>query len=129
LGLQFDADADTSMLVEYYFNGRGLAGSSLDAVNGHADPIVLESYGSFGVSRHYVMERLSRGLGDGISLEAFNVHSLGDSSGVASFRIEKKHGSTVIALRIRAFYGPQVSEFGGSQRMWDGMLEARLVLF
>jgi hypothetical protein len=129
LGLQFDADSDTSMLVEYYYNGRGLEGSSLEPVIGYVDPAILQSYGNFGVARHYAMERLSRDFGEGVTLELLNVHSLGDSSGVASFRLEKELGSVVIAARLRGFYGPQISEFGGSQRIWDGMLEARLIMF
>jgi len=135
--LEFDPTDAVTLMAEYYYNRQGLAGADLDRALdlerlNHQTGIVgfspAAAYGAFGLARHYLMERYTQDLGDGLAVEAVNAHSLQDGSGVASVRTSKTFDALIVSFRTRAYYGSDRSEFGAGPALWDGTLELRVFL-
>jgi len=137
VNLEYDPTDSITLMAEYYYNRQGLSGDDLDRaldlerLNNQTGSVAFSpaaAYGAFGLARHYLMERYTQDLGDGLTVEAVNAHNLQDGSGVASVRTAKTFDALIVSFRTRAYYGPDRSEFGAGPALWDGTLELRVFL-
>jgi hypothetical protein len=125
-----------NLMLEYFFNGEGLAPSDMRAMQKSMSDsrqafdtpqfrnfslrslqsykAIIEHNGIPGLSRHYIMERLFIPIGSSLSLEGIQVQSFSDFSGSIIIRTSISMKWVDFSFSAMMPYGTANSEFGCS---------------
>ncbi len=116
LGCTYAFDPNTSLTIEYNYNGAGLEGSEYNEMLDYTQnygPSLYDTYGLLSVAKHYLYERFAQTYTDcKLTLELMNANNLQDQSGFASIGLSQAYDQATVSLVARVFYGADRSEFG-----------------
>lgn len=128
LGSTYSFDPNTAWTGEYYFNGKGLAGSDYDRLLSNA-PALAGVYGTLALGRHYLFNRFSRAYPNTkLTLEFLQALNLQDRSGFFSGGILYNTDNANFNLYGRNFFGASATEMGSNNLLWQLGCEAEIFL-
>ena len=134
-GFTWSITTETSLIVEYAYDGLGFAGTDYSNViqysrnrlaRGGAAPDVLGQFGSFEAAQHYAFARLAGNITDQLTAQGWVEVNLQDPSAMDGIGMTMTNDRWGLSGSITNTWGGSATEAGASPFLWQLDIELKL---